>query len=150
MQYASYVISEDYSRVFRRRLLLRKSSASDALSIVPSTPKGPSLRGRLRCTFADRVSRLGERYVGAQTSDTNNVWPVIPVRLKTFQGIRFMPDGTDLSFGLPPVVGDVKVGGSGSYEQAEDSVVAVEKGKARPGIIYLLESPVSGEGKARP
>ncbi|MDG6902603.1 MAG: hypothetical protein JRM80_11695 [Nitrososphaerota archaeon] len=45
-------------------------------------------------------------------------------------------------------MGDVKVGRFGSYEQAEDLVAAVKRGRARPGIIYLLESPVSGKGKA--
>lgn len=151
MRLRSYLLAEDCSRVFQRRLLPKEPLHSKATRIVEvRNPEGQSLRGRLRSKFVDWISKIGEQYVEAQTSDTNNVWPVIPRRLETFPGIRFVPDSIDFSFGAPPVVGDVKVGGFGSYEQAEDLVAAVKGGRIRPGTIYLLESPVSGKGRARP
>ena len=151
MKQAFHAVSEDYSRVLRRRLLPRKSLGSGAArKEVPRGPEGPSLQGGLRSAFVNWVSKLGEQYVEAQTSDINNVWPVIPKRLETLPGIWFIPDSVDFSFGLPPTVGDVKVGQFGAHEQGEDLIVAVERGKARPGIIYLLASPVSGKGQARP
>lgn len=148
-------MAEDYSYVFRRRLSARKpqigpSADQESDECAPrSFPSGHALDGKTRSDLNDWAGMLGEQYVEKQTGDINNIGPGLIGTFELLPGVRVTPDSIDLSLGWPPVIGDVKVGVFSDYEQAEELVSAIDRGMARPGIIYMLESPVTGESRAR-
>ena len=74
-------MSEDYSRVFHRRLEPWKRNVRSVRSLgmesseaIACIPKG-SLRGKSLVVFNDWVSKLGEQYIERQTADVNNTGP---------------------------------------------------------------------------
>ncbi len=91
---------------------------------------------------------LGEEYIDAQTGDINNgmlakaLGNLIGRVATQFGWIE--PDSMDFSFGDPPVIGGVKVGTGLSWAEVGQWIEAVQTGAARPGILFFLESPVTG------
>ena len=107
-----------------------------------------ALDGKTRSLFNEWVGMLGEQYVDRQTGDINNVGPKLIGIFELVPGVKVAPDSIDQSF-EPPTIGDVKVGLYSDYDQAEELATLVEKGWATPGMIYFLESPITGEVGAK-
>lgn len=89
------------------------------------------------------VGRLGEIFVEGQTGES-----VVSSRIVRLSfggaGVDRTSDIVDLSCGGPPVIGEVKVGYFSRPVQATAFARMVKNGRARPGVIYFLESPITG------
>jgi RHS repeat-associated protein len=90
----------------------------------------------------------GEEFIDAQTGDINNGMMAdflgLAEKINTgFSNIE--PDSLDYSLGEPPVIGGVKVGTTLTWSEIWEWASAIFNGNARPGILYFLTSPSTGE-----
>lgn len=104
----------------------------------------PFRKRQVSVSLSRYFGRLGEQFIDKQTGDIDLAKCETGPVFMGYSGVQRTPDSFDYSFGMPPILGDVKVGFNTNRAQAEDFLEAVKRRLARPGIIFLLESPITG------
>jgi hypothetical protein len=96
----------------------------------------PYRKRQLSMSLSKYFGRLGEQFIDKQTGDIDLAKNETGPAFMSKSGAQRTPDSLDYSFGMPPILGDVKVGFNVNKAQAEDFVEAVKRGLVRPGIIF--------------
>src|SRR5208283_3105643 len=89
---------------------------------------------------------LGEQFTSElEEGQINNIDEESRVGFQGRSENTVYPDGIVSTEGLPPKLNEVKVGVNHDYEQALAYESIIQRGLARPGTVYFLESPYTGE-----